>query len=108
MSLVAMSKLGSVSALFNAEIAAIEGHAFSVPQIIDAITADVTRSIPVSKTAFFKHVAGNERFGDDDLKKVIEILKNGIGRSLERSPDASLSYSHAAIICSTELESRHR
>ncbi len=106
MSSAAESGLTSVSALFNVEVLAIKGKAPSVQEVIEAISHDVNLAIPVSKTAFFKHVAGNLNFRDEDLRRVIDILKEGMGRTLEGSPDSSLSYSHAAIICSSELASR--
>jgi len=106
MSSAAESGLTSVSALFNVEVAAIKGKAPSVKEVIEAISHDVQHSIPVSKTAVFKHVAGNANFKHEDLRSVIEILKEGMGRTLEASPDSSLSYSHAAIICASELTTR--
>lgn len=106
MSSAAVSDFSSISALFNIEVAAINGKTPTAAELLDAVRSDVQRQLPVSKTAFFKYFAGNESVSLSQLEEVIHLLKDGVMQNLERAPDASLSYAHAAIICSSEVAAR--
>lgn len=106
MSSAIVSDFSSVSALFNIEIASINGKAPTGQELVEAVKTDVLRTLPVSKTAFFKYFSGNRSLSDAQLEEVIEVLKAGMMQHIEKTPDASLSYAHAVIVCSSELASR--
>jgi hypothetical protein len=103
MSAVANEQLESISCLFNIEIKSINGQRPTANELISAIETDVKNQLPLSKTAIFKHYTGNKDLSKEDLKKVVHCLQLGIAKNLDTATDAALSYTHAAIICTNEL-----
>jgi hypothetical protein len=102
MSSVAVNNFETISALFNIEVRSINGERISKDELLEAICHDVSKYIPVSKTAIFKHVSGNKELTKEDFCHITSILQQGVIRSMELSQDAALSNAHAAIICGSE------
>ena len=53
-----------------------------------------------------KHVIANPSIETEELKAILEIFKLAIVSQIEANALSSLSYAHAAILCSTEIHSR--
>lgn len=92
-----------ISELFNLEIRAINGQKPTSEDLLSAIKLDVQNHIPISKTAIFKHFTCNHLLSKNDLMRVLSLLQDGISTSIAFSYDAVLSYTHAAIIISSEI-----
>ena len=94
------------SELCDLDIRTVNGHRPTAEMIRAAIAHDVSGGIPLSKTVFLKHIAGNALLGEDALRGILSTLKEGMVNSVEVSPEVFLTYSHAAIICVTEMNAR--
>ena len=103
MSAVAKSDSSSISDLFNLEVRALNGTQPTRDDLIDAVRHDIWRKLPISKVVFFKYFTGNQILSTDDLRELICLLTDGVATALSQAPEAARSYSHAAIVCQTEL-----
>lgn len=95
-----------ISALYELESSLVPGAKVSGAALFNAVQIDIKRGIPLSRVLFMKQVSSNKSLHIQDLRSILEVLKIALVEQIEGNADASLSYAHAAILCSTEIHSR--
>jgi hypothetical protein len=97
---------GETSALYELEDSLKPGTRAAGSALISAVQRDISAGIPLSRVLFIKQVTSNPTLSIEDLKVLLENLKLAMVNQIEGNAESSLSYAHAAILCSTEIHSR--
>ena len=95
-----------ISALYQLETSLKPGSRASGISLLHAVQKDITSGVAISKVLFMKQVISNPAIETEELKAILEVCKLAIVSQIEANAQASLSYAHAAILCSTEIHSR--